>query len=132
MGSLDEAPTALFVYGTLRCAPVLQGLIRRTPCGVHDSAPGWRVARLADRVYPGLVPGGGAASGLVLTDLTPPEWRTLDDFEDAHYALHPLRLASGRHAVAYVWTALDEVLTTGWDLRHFEQQHLTAYIARFR
>ncbi|WP_243741288.1 gamma-glutamylcyclotransferase family protein [Streptomyces sp. 8K308] len=132
MGSLGEAPEALFVYGTLRCAPVLQGLTGRTPRGVPDSAPGWRVASLAGRIYPGLVPGPGTAAGAVLTDLTPSEWRVLDDFEGQQYELRPLTLTSGRQAVAYVWMVNEAVLPANWDLAIFERDHLAAYVTRFR
>ncbi|WP_243744501.1 gamma-glutamylcyclotransferase family protein [Streptomyces hainanensis] len=125
-------PTELFVYGTLRCAPVLRGLIGRTPRGVPDSAPGWRAANLAGRVYPGLVPGPGAAAGAVLSDLTPAEWRVLDDFEGQPYELSPVTLASGSHAMAYLWTIDADVLPTDWNLQHFEQHDLAAYTRRFR
>ncbi|MDT0321904.1 gamma-glutamylcyclotransferase family protein [Streptomyces millisiae] len=132
MGRLGSPPAGLFVYGTLRCDRVLDGLLRRIPRGVPDSAPGWRVASLAARVYPGLVPGPGAAVGLVLSDLTLPEWRILDDFEDQCYELRPLTLASGRDAVAYVWTVDSEVLASDWDLTSFERDHVAAYVARFQ
>ncbi len=122
----------LFVYGTLRCGPVLRGLIRRVPNGGPDSAPGWRAAALRDRVYPGLVPGRGAAAGRVLTDLAPREWRVLDDFEGEEYALRPLTLASGRRAVAYVWAAGVDVLPSDWDLDDFRRRHLAGYARRLR
>ncbi|MFJ6179488.1 gamma-glutamylcyclotransferase family protein [Streptomyces sp. NPDC092295] len=52
---LPQDATVLFAYGTLRFDAVLQALIGRILQGETTSAPGWRVASLDGRVYPGLV-----------------------------------------------------------------------------
>ncbi|MCA1675194.1 MAG: gamma-glutamylcyclotransferase, partial [Actinobacteria bacterium] len=78
----------MFVYGTLVFDHVIRALIDRVP--THEPvviARGWRVARLPDRLYPGLVPDSGHAPGRLYTDLTTCEWSTLDAFEDPTYTL---------------------------------------------
>ncbi|MER6529547.1 HAD-IA family hydrolase [Streptomyces sp. NPDC001508] len=61
----------LLCYGTLPFNAVLKSLLGRKPEQAPASAPGVRAARLADRVYPGLVVRAyGSASGVVLTDLS--------------------------------------------------------------
>jgi gamma-glutamylcyclotransferase (GGCT)/AIG2-like uncharacterized protein YtfP len=78
----SEATNKLFAYGTLLLDDVVNTLIDRRPHYQDATAPGWRVVRLPQRVYPGLVPGRGEANGKVFTDLSDAEWTTLDAFED--------------------------------------------------
>ncbi|MEU6192393.1 gamma-glutamylcyclotransferase family protein [Streptomyces sp. NPDC047061] len=81
---LSQGPDLLFCCGTLRFDAVLKGLLERIPHRTPASAPGYRTAALEGRAYPGLVVRavGGAAPGVVLTDLSNAEWRILDRFED--------------------------------------------------
>jgi gamma-glutamylcyclotransferase (GGCT)/AIG2-like uncharacterized protein YtfP len=126
-------PDRLFAYGTLRHPDVLRGLLGRVPATAPAAAPGWRAAELRGRVYPGLVPDPAAtAPGLLITGLTPEEWRVLDDFEDDHYDRRPLPLADGSTATAYVWTAGGDVLPGTWSFAAFERRHAAACTARFR
>lgn len=131
-GRPPGAQTPLFVYGTLRHPEVLQGVIQRVPHGMPDFAPGWRVAALKDRVYPGLVPGAGEAAGLVITDLTASEWARLDQFEDERYALTNINLSSGGSSLSYVWPDNDAVLPENWDYGEFCRRHLDHYTRRFQ
>ncbi|MFI0912460.1 gamma-glutamylcyclotransferase family protein [Streptomyces abikoensis] len=126
---LASNPDALFVYGTLQFPEVLQALLGRIPASTPARAAGWRAAALANRVYPGLVRSTELATGLLLDDLAPTEWRALDDFEDDHYNLHRISLDSGRHGWAYVWPA-EDVLPYNWSARAFQAEHLTAYATR--
>jgi gamma-glutamylcyclotransferase (GGCT)/AIG2-like uncharacterized protein YtfP len=126
---LATAPDHLFAYGTLQFPEVLEALLGRIPVSTPASVPGWRAAALERRVYPGLVPANGTATGLLLTGLTRKEWRTLDDFEDDHYDLRRLRLADGQHGWAYVWPVA-EVLAENWSAADFAARHLAVYTAR--
>src|SRR6185312_7518844 len=65
----------LFVYGTLRDPDLLSGVLGR-PLRARQmlpaAAPGFVAVHYPRRIYPALVRRpGGAAPGLVLTDLTP-------------------------------------------------------------
>lgn len=120
----------LFTYGTLQFDAVLRALLGRIPERTEDSAPGWRAAALAGRLYPGLVAAPGATvGGLLLTGLSDEEWAVLDAFEDEEYDLREIGLASGRRAWTYVWAAGD-VEEADWDAARFAARHLPAYAAR--
>ncbi|MEV0292711.1 gamma-glutamylcyclotransferase family protein [Nocardia sp. NPDC050710] len=119
---------ALFVYGTLQFPEVLVELIGRCPASVPAQVPGWRVAALPGRIYPGLVPDPDTvARGVVLSGLDAGEWAVLDGFEDDEYDLrliHP----GGERAWTYVWTA--EVTSHDWHPSEFAATHLPAFAAR--
>ncbi|MGW8377418.1 gamma-glutamylcyclotransferase family protein [Streptomyces sp. ODS28] len=118
----------LFVYGTLRFAPVLTALLGRVPDSTPAEAPGWRAAALRGRPYPGLVPAEpGLVRGRVLTGLSGDEWRRLDDFEGPEYVVQELALKGGGTALAYVW-AMGDVLPQDWDPDEFEARHMHLYV----
>lgn len=123
-------PQALFAYGTLMLPEVLRVLLGRTPASGPASIAGWRVAALPERVYPALVPGEAIAKGQIITDLTPPEWRLLDAFEDDVYELRRLTLTDGRHAWAYICADPTAASPEDWDIDTFERDHLAAYLKR--
>ncbi len=127
-----EGTSKLFVYGTLVLDDVVSTLIDRIPHCQEATAPGWRVVRLPERVYPGLVPGQGEANGKVFTDLTDAEWATLDAFEDPAYTLAPVQvlppLETG--ALAYIWQG--EHVDQPWSTAHFGRDELTDYLDRCR
>jgi gamma-glutamylcyclotransferase (GGCT)/AIG2-like uncharacterized protein YtfP len=122
-------PESLFVYGSLLFAEVLLALLDRVPNRVPASAPGWRVASLPGRVYPGLVRGPDTASGLLMTDLTPAEWRILDAFEDEAYELRPVTLSDGRAGWAYVCSKDPAASLDTWDAGLFSERDLPTYVA---
>ncbi len=159
LAPVDTAADALFVYGTLRFDRILAALLGRVPPGLPATAPGWRTAALADRPYPGLVPSPGhTATGLLLTGLSPAEWRALDDFEDDAYQLRRLTAerepgaervpaaeqgppaaaggtADSRCSVpgriwTYVWAAPDQVAAEDWSADVFAARRLAGYAAR--
>ncbi|MFD6160762.1 gamma-glutamylcyclotransferase family protein [Nocardia sp. NPDC060256] len=121
---------SLFAYGTLQFPEVLEVLIGRVPQRTTATAPGWRVAALPGRVYPGLVPEPNAlAHGVLLAGLTAAEWAILDAFEDDEYDLRPIHLAdSADPAWTYVWTA--PVAQEDWHRGHFATHHLPHFITR--
>ncbi|GGZ73394.1 gamma-glutamylcyclotransferase family protein [Streptomyces echinoruber] len=128
---LSQDPDVLFCYGTLQFDAVLKALLGRIPERAPACAPGYRAAALEGRVYPGLVVNrfGGAASGVVLTDLSSEEWRILDAFEDERYDLREVLLSNGTSGWAYIWPGGD-VRAEDWDATVFEARHLAAYAAR--
>lgn len=128
---LSCTPDVLFCYGTLRFDAVLGALLGRIPARLPASAPGWRAAALEGRVYPGLVVSapGGAADGVLLTDLSRGEWKILDAFEDTRYELRGVTLSTGERGWAYIWPG-GEVRPEDWDPAEFESLHLPTYAAR--
>jgi gamma-glutamylcyclotransferase (GGCT)/AIG2-like uncharacterized protein YtfP len=128
-GQRSAATPDLFVYGTLVLDQVVTTLIDRVPTFEATSARGWRVARLPDRFYPGLVPDQhGQAPGRVYLDLSPAEWAAIDAFEDPSYALAEIQVASGRRALAYVWP--DDALQASWQLDRLSGDELNTYLNR--
>lgn len=72
---------------------------------------------------------GGAASGLLLTDLSSEEWEILDAFEDLRYELREVALSTGKSGWAYIWRG-DDVQEDDWDAEGFKARHLVEYAAR--
>ena len=119
----------MFVYGTLVLDQVIRILIDRVPAHEPATAHGWRVVRLPDRPYPGLVSDDGQAHGRLYTDLTASEWATLDAFEDPIYVLTTIVISPGaRPALAYIWP--NEHLPSAWTLDDFNATNLTPYLER--
>ncbi len=131
--SLPAEPGALFAYGTLQFAEVLGAMLRRVPEHAPGIVSGWRVAALAGRNYPGLVPANGAtAGGMLVTGLTPAEWRLIDIYEDDFYELRQLTLADGRSGWAYAWADAAEVSPRDWSAPDFAARHLADFTQRCR
>ncbi|MEV6276142.1 gamma-glutamylcyclotransferase family protein [Nocardia sp. NPDC051832] len=128
LARIEGDGAVLFVYGTLLFPEVLTVLLGRCPRRAPAELPGWRVAVLPDRVYPGLVADpAGVAAGMVLSGLSPAEWAVLDHFEDDEYDLRPVDLATGP-AWTYVWTAA--ALPELWCSADFAATHLAAFLPR--
>jgi gamma-glutamylcyclotransferase (GGCT)/AIG2-like uncharacterized protein YtfP len=111
---------------------VVSTLIDRVPHYHDATAPGWRVVRLPQRVYPGLVPGKGEAQGKVFTDLTEAEWATLDAFEDPAYKLAAVQVRPPTEtaALAYIWQG--EHADQPWSATDFGREELADYLDRCR
>jgi gamma-glutamylcyclotransferase (GGCT)/AIG2-like uncharacterized protein YtfP len=122
------APEALFVYGTLQFPEVLHALIGRMPEHAPAAADGWRIAALPGRDYPGLVPAGTRANGLLITGLTDAEWRVLDAFEDDWYDLCELTLTDGRTAWSYTCPPGYQVAEGDWTAADFALAHLDGFV----
>jgi hypothetical protein len=124
-------PTAgddgLFVYGSLLFPEVLLALLERVPSRTPATAPGWRVAALPGRPYPGLVPGPGSASGLLITGLREEEWDALIAFEGDLYDLRRLTLAGGRAGWAFVLGDSSASSFLDWVPEEFADRVLPAY-----
>jgi gamma-glutamylcyclotransferase (GGCT)/AIG2-like uncharacterized protein YtfP len=137
-GQLDllqaqSGPGALFAYGTLQFPGVLSALLRRVPEHAAGTAVGWRAAALAARNYPGMVRAGRAtATGILITGLTPAEWRLIDTYEDDFYELRQLTLADGRRGWTYAWVNHAEVAAHDWSAPDFVARHLAEFTERCR
>ncbi|WP_199546902.1 gamma-glutamylcyclotransferase family protein [Streptomyces sp. N35] len=119
----------LFVYGTLLFDPVLEALLGRIPQRLPAAAPGWRVAAMEGRVYPGLVAAPGTeAPGVLLTDLGRREWAIIARYEEEGFALREITLSSGRRALTHVWLGT-RVREENWDPQVFECYHLPGFVA---
>jgi hypothetical protein len=124
---LAVAPQALFAYGTLQFPEVLSALLGRVPSCTPVAVPGWRVAALPGRSYPGLVRHSGTATGLLITGLSVPEWRTLDAWEDAFYELRELDLVGDGTAWSWVCPEGYEVEPYDWTPAEFAAAHLPRF-----
>jgi hypothetical protein len=118
----------LFVYGSLLFPEVLLALLGRLPSRMPATAPGWRVAALPGRPYPGLVPGPGSASGLFMTGLRDEEWDTLIAFEGDLYDLRRVTLAGDRSGWAFVWDGSSAVSSVDWVPEEFAERVLSSYV----
>jgi hypothetical protein len=130
--SLPRPPAALFAYGTLRFPDVLTALLGRVPEHTPGAVEGWRVAALDGRIYPVLVPGPGAAAGVLISGLAADEWRVIDAYEDDFYALERLTLVDGREGWAYLTRDRTTALPADWSPGDFSARHLTAFAGACR
>jgi gamma-glutamylcyclotransferase (GGCT)/AIG2-like uncharacterized protein YtfP len=128
----SEATNKLFAYGTLLLDDVVNTLIDRIPHYQDATAPGWRVVRLPQRVYPGLVPGRGEANGKVFTDLSDAEWTTLDAFEDPAYTLATIRVLRPFETDAFTYIWRGEHVDQPWSTTDLGRDELADYLARCR
>ena len=117
----------LFVYGTLRDPDLLVGVVGRPVTGLAAAAPGFVAVHYPGRIYPALVRRpGGAAAGLVLTDLSPFEVDLLDAFEGAEYrrAVIPVMIDEELHeAFAYLPAIAIPADAEPWGLADWQIRH---------
>jgi len=139
----DRGGLALFAYGTLTFGEIVELLLGRRIAVTPAVLPGWRVARLPCRAYPGLVPDPGReASGFLLHGLTEADWAFLDSWEGSPYRLRrvdavvgpaagpPSEAGAGTAALTYAWRDLADVEPTDWDPGWFAREWLDAYRSR--
>jgi hypothetical protein len=133
----SEDNVGFFVYGTLTFPEVLRVVFGRLPTCTEVVADGWRVAPLLGRAFPTLVPDSTTyAPGLLITDLTPAEWRIVDAYEAPTYDLVRIELDHERHGWSYVHprrpgTPLPadwEPLPRQWNRSEFKRAHLAHYL----
>lgn len=115
----------LFVYGTLRHPPLIEGLVGGPVDARSATLPGHRAAALRGRAYPGLVIDASSAAVGSLVTVDDAGLGVLDDFEGAEYTrtdvvVH-LEDGSETPAQAYVLTGPSRslVLAETWDLDRF-------------
>jgi gamma-glutamylcyclotransferase (GGCT)/AIG2-like uncharacterized protein YtfP len=132
----DGGVHRLFVYGTLQHPPLLEHLLGRVPALQPATLSGWRAARLRGRPYPGLLPGGGPASGH-LVEVDDGELAVLDAFEGPQYERIAVRVRTADGDVdAAAWRLRDEHAgladVTDWDLDAFVARDATAFLGGSR
>ena len=122
--------TLLFVYGTLRDPDLLAGVLARplnAEAMLAAHAPGFSAVHYPNRPYPALVrTPGGAAEGLVLTDLSPFERDLLDAFEGEEYrpTLIPVMIGEELHeAFAYLPAIAIPPSAEPWSLSTWQIRH---------
>lgn len=123
---------SLFAYGTLQFPEILRILLGRMPAARSASLAGWRAAALAGRGYPGLVPGTGTVTGVVLSGLTAGEIQIVDAYESGPYELRPVMMSDGATAWTYVWTDPADVLACDWSKAQFADEEMTSFLALCR
>ena len=120
----------LFVYGTLRDPDLLAGVLNRPldPAAMlAATAPGRAAVHYPKRIYPALIRApGGAAPGLVLTDLMPFERDLLDAFEGPEYRRSqiPVMIDAELHeAFAYLPAIEVPADAAPWTLEAWQLNH---------
>ncbi|QSA95730.1 gamma-glutamylcyclotransferase family protein [Methylococcus sp. EFPC2] len=125
---------ALFAYGTLQAAELMQALVGRVPPRLAASLPDYACYALRGYAYPGLRRQPGAStSGVLYTDLGTQELSVLDAYEDDFYRRCPVTvIAAGeaRRAEVYVISEEHYDLFDGrpWDYEHFRARALNEFL----
>jgi gamma-glutamylcyclotransferase (GGCT)/AIG2-like uncharacterized protein YtfP len=126
----------LFVYGTLRDPDLLAGILARPfppAAALPATAPGFRAVTYPGRIYPGLVRApGGAAPGLVLTDLSSFECDLLDAYEGDEYRrdIVPVMIDEELHeAFAYLPAIAIPAGAPLWTLENWQAFHKPRVLA---
>ena len=130
---------ALFTYGTLQFAEVMEAVTGLALPWVEAEAPGFAQFRLRDRIYPGMVAREGALTrGRVYTSMSHQTWELLDRFEDPVYRRELLEVfrpdGSTMTAHAYVLPVAQQHLLSSdlWQMDWFSHVHLDGYVSRCR
>ncbi|KAH8762098.1 hypothetical protein F5883DRAFT_646882 [Diaporthe sp. PMI_573] len=91
--ALARSAPDLFAYGSLLLEAVIAALLDRVPDNELARAPGYRVSRLPDQPFPGLVHDASSeAHGRIYRGLSPKEWAILDAFENSLYKVQVVTL----------------------------------------
>jgi gamma-glutamylcyclotransferase (GGCT)/AIG2-like uncharacterized protein YtfP len=129
----------LFSYGTLQAPEVISSVIGRQPPGEAARLPGWRVFRMINAGYPGIVPGAESddAPGILYRGISEGELFTLDRFEGPQYERRELPVVGngGNSTSAWVYVVkedrLAEVTEEPWRLEEFLTSGLPEFMERF-
>ncbi len=123
----------LFVYGTLRHPPLLDGLVGTPVAARPATLPGHRAATMRERVYPGLVvaPDAVAEGSLVVVDDA--GLAVLDQFEGPEYTRTRVDVTSAAGIVeadTYLLTGPSRSLVepTTWSLDTFVAREAARWI----
>jgi hypothetical protein len=133
MPSSEAAP--LFVYGTLCCEPLVERLLGRRACRTPALAPGHRRFRVAGAPYPGMLPDPDCeVQGALLGGLSPEDLARLAHYEGNAFVLESVEVISrgvrlSAHTFMLSRARPELVSDEPWDLRSFERELLSAYLA---
>jgi hypothetical protein len=134
---MPEADLPLFAYGTLMVPAIIEQVIGRVPHSEVAHIEGFQRFRVKDRTFPGILRSGSPrdrVEGLLYFDLSPAEWKFLNDYEDDFYTLEKIPARTPletRDSLAYLVPpeAVHVLSSQAWDLLHFTQHHLSSYLA---
>ncbi|KAI3391232.1 hypothetical protein diail_7746 [Diaporthe ilicicola] len=125
----SRSAPALFAYGSLLIDEVIAALLDRVPEHGPARAPGYRVSKLPDLSYPGLVHDESSeAPGRIYRGLSPEDWAILDAFENPLYEVQVVALGDQGKALAYVWTKDALIGAPGWTTASMTGAVLEDYI----
>ncbi|MBI3443979.1 MAG: gamma-glutamylcyclotransferase [Magnetospirillum sp.] len=130
----------MFIFGTLMDPHVREAVLGRNPAGLNLEAgrlEGWRLAHVAGRAYPMLIPHPtGRVEGILLHGLTDEDRRRLDYYEGDEYVCVELEIAaageSRRRAQVYACRHGVSPGRDGWRLVEWQRRHKPAALARIR
>ena len=133
-----DAETQLFAYGSLMFQEVWWHVVGRELNAQPATLSGHQVYTVAGYSFPGLVESEPAdqVEGLLISNITTPEWARLDAFEDSFYLRQAVtvEVAGGETAEASTYlvpAGRRSVLSDRrWDRERFEQEHLAAFVDR--
>jgi hypothetical protein len=125
-----------FFYGTL-LAPEVRELVIGHPIELTSAMlTGWHRFRVAEKVYPVILPDpGGEVAGGVTPPLSPREIDRLQAYEGPTYRTEPVApvLAGGDTVAAMVFLASGEVGHAGeWEFDAWRHEHLADWVARLQ
>jgi gamma-glutamylcyclotransferase (GGCT)/AIG2-like uncharacterized protein YtfP len=75
----------LFVYGTLRNLRVWDAVTENCRNTIPGTVSGWKLLRVKNKDYPGLIPGDSAVGGLLILNISQIDLARLDRFEGDQY-----------------------------------------------
>lgn len=126
----------LFCYGTLVFPAVMRAVTGLNLRGRAAVLPGYRVALIAGRNYPGIAPADDRVGGVLYPDPGPLALARLDRFEGREYRRLAVRVtcASQRlRAWVYLPYARRARLSDApWDPQRFAREDLDRYLAELR
>lgn len=130
---------ALFCYGTLEFAPVMQAVAGREFAAQPAVLHGYRRRAIRGKVFPGVAArSGGAVRGTLYRGLTRAHLRRLDAYENPFYrrCLRHVRDAAGRRHAAWVYVVpalyRHRLGAEEWDADAFARRDLARYLRRLR
>ena len=125
----------LFVYGTLRHPPILDGLLHRSVPQRPALLRGHRAAPLRGRSYPGLIVDRGSTALGSLIEVRAHELDALDAYEGPDYERLVVQAEVAgdlvaAHTYALLGSAVVDVTPGSWDLDGFVRDHAAAWVRR--
>ncbi|KAK7204351.1 AIG2-like family-domain-containing protein [Myxozyma melibiosi] len=133
---------SIFCYGTLMSPNVLARVLFNkrdlpsnsplslTPATLHNHSR----SRLIDESYPAIVKSeGSSVAGVLVSELTPAQVKTLDAFEGDEYERQKVQVVNENgqavDAWCYIWVdRLDRLTGVDWDFDEFMQNRFKTWI----
>lgn len=129
----------LFCYGTLLNPKILQHFIGKPLKKEPATLLGYARYQLKGRCFPGIKADPAASvEGMVVSGLSLPTLRSLDDYEGMLYWRRQVKIAtpSGRTEIAYSYVIRPRFFwlftRQPWNLQQFEQEAFSRYFRRLK